>query len=202
MGGWKKLLLLGAGFGAGFAIVSVALVGFWLWYSSRPKPWDAKALLARQVKAEGLSRLNDKFDEISSGVTFTVDIENATAADVTSSGSLSPRGQTRGSMALHGSFLKLPADYFLPTHQVTTIHLDADDLCAANEPPQRCFDSYFKGDQNIVIFDDVHRYQVMIPVPALTLPAGAAKTVTQDKGRYLLVVPDAAGSSAGHAGRP
>lgn len=49
MAGWKKIVLMAAGFGGGFALVLVAVAGCWLWYQGRPakpKPWDAKAIVA------------------------------------------------------------------------------------------------------------------------------------------------------------
>lgn len=52
---WKKLLLRAAGFGAGFAVALVAVLGVWLWLSSRPKPWNKNAIKAGfdRVTAEG-----------------------------------------------------------------------------------------------------------------------------------------------------
>jgi len=49
MKSWKKFLLIGAGFGAGFAVLAGILVGGVIWYDSRPqkpKPWNATAILA------------------------------------------------------------------------------------------------------------------------------------------------------------
>jgi hypothetical protein len=49
MVGWKKLLVLAAGFGGGFAVVLASIVAGWAWYQSRPerpKPWDEKAIIA------------------------------------------------------------------------------------------------------------------------------------------------------------
>jgi hypothetical protein len=49
MVGWKKLVLTAGGFGAGFAVVMASIVGVWVWYqgrSAKPKPWDAKAIVA------------------------------------------------------------------------------------------------------------------------------------------------------------
>ena len=88
-------MLISAATGAGvlFAVTLIA-VGV-LWYSSRPKLWDAQALRVKRAKAEGLSRLNEKFDEVSSGVTFSVDVENTTATDVTLPNTLTTKGQTR-----------------------------------------------------------------------------------------------------------
>ena len=84
-------------------------------------------------------------------------------------------GKTKASHALHGSFLKLAREYFLPAKHVTTIRLDVDDLCAANEPPQSCFDRYFKEDDEIVIFDEAPKYEILISVHSLTLPKPQAQ---------------------------
>lgn len=49
MVGWKRVLLIAAGFGGGFAVVLASIVAGWAWYQSRPekpKPWDAKAIIA------------------------------------------------------------------------------------------------------------------------------------------------------------
>src|SRR5437016_2221674 len=49
MVGWKKIVLMAAGFGGGFAVAMAAIVGGWVWYQGRPakpKPWDAKAIVA------------------------------------------------------------------------------------------------------------------------------------------------------------
>jgi hypothetical protein len=173
---WQKVFLRATGVAAR---VTLALVGVGLsiyWYSSRPKAWDTHALIVRHAKAEGLSRLNDKFDEISSGSTFTVDVENTTGADISLPQTLTIMGQTRASHALHGSFLKLAREYFLPARHVTTISLEVDDQRAANDPPQSCFDRYFKEDEDIVIFDDAQKYEILIPVPPLTLPSSPTKT--------------------------
>jgi hypothetical protein len=169
----KRLLIRsfawGAGCGLVLAVVAVAII----YYEQRPsKGWNAQALRVKHAQAEGLSRLNEKLDEVSSGITFGVDVENTTATDVLLPRGLTAMGQTQGSHALHGSFLKLGADYFLPALHVTTISLDSDDLCAANLPPQQCFDSYFKNDEDLVIFDGAHKYKIVIPVPGLTLPPG------------------------------
>jgi hypothetical protein len=161
-----RLFAWGAGCALTMAVITVAI----FFYEQRPKPWDAHALRVKHAKAEPLSRVNEKFEEVSSGISFTADVENTTAADITLPSTLTAMGQTRGSYALHRTFLKLRGDYFLPAGHVTTISLDSDDLCAANHPPQQCFDSYFKDDEGLVIFDELHKYEMLIPVPILTLP--------------------------------
>ena len=168
----KRLFIRSFAWGAGCGLVLVVVLTAFVLFEQRPKAWDTTALRVKGAKAEGLSRLNDKFDEVSSGITFSVDVENTTAADDTLPPTLAVTSQTRGSHSLHSSLLKLPSEYFLPSRHVTTISLDADDLCAANYPPQHCFDSYFKDTENLVIFDEAHKYEILIPVPGLTLPPG------------------------------
>jgi hypothetical protein len=51
MTGWKKYFTLGLGFGAGFALLCAIIIGGFLWYSSRPKPWDTHAMQANFSRA-------------------------------------------------------------------------------------------------------------------------------------------------------
>lgn len=49
MHSWKKIVLISAAVGAGFAIMGTLIVGVFLWYSSRPKaptPWDTNKITA------------------------------------------------------------------------------------------------------------------------------------------------------------
>ena len=154
------------GIGCGLVLVVTAVA--MLLYVQRPKRWDVQALHVKNATARPFSELNEKLAEVSSGVTFSVDVENTTAMDVTLPSTLRVMGQTRGSHSLHGSLLKLGAEYFLPAHHVTTISLDRVDLCAANPPPQECFDRYFKDDESIILFDEPHMYEILIAIPAFS----------------------------------
>lgn len=172
----KSTFLKAFGWGAGCGLVLAIAIAGLIFYEQRPKAWNTQALRVKAAKAQSLSRLNEKFEEVSSGITFSVDVENATRSDLTLSSAVNVMGQTRASHALHGSFLKLPKDYFLPAGHVTSISLDSDDLCAANHPPQECFDSYFGEDEFIVVFDEARKYELLIPVPPLTLPRDVTRS--------------------------
>jgi hypothetical protein len=191
---WQKLCLRAVGGAAG---VTVALVGVGLsiyWYSSLPRAWDTHALIVRHAKAEADEVHTSGGDwfaqhapnaEVRQRGIFTVDVENTTRADVSLPKTLTVMGQTKTTHALHESFLKLTQEYFLPARHVTTIVLYVDDLCefrvgsesftGDNQPPQSCFDRNFKGDEATVIFDEAQKYEILIPVPPLTLPCGRAK---------------------------
>jgi hypothetical protein len=174
-----RVLLWGVACGLTLA---AALAGIFF-YEQRPKPWNTHALRATNVKAEPLSKLNDKFEEESSGIWFTADVENSTRVDVTLPQTEIIMGQKKNSHALHSSFLRLGSDYFLPARHVTSIHLESNNLCAANYAAQSCFDSYFKDDEDIVIFDDTHKYELHIQIPPLTLPPQGRFTISPSSGR-------------------
>jgi hypothetical protein len=170
MTSWKRLLVVSAGFGAGFAICAAAIVAAGYWYSTRPKPWNATALRIGATKAEPVSKMDANLRETGSGILFTSDVENTTESDVTLPQDLVVMQETKSSHALHKSFLKLDRDYFIPAHHTVTVSLSADDVCAANFDPRGCFHACFEDDQEIVLFDNQNRYEVHIPMPALTVP--------------------------------
>ena len=169
---WVRFVLRSAVGGAACGLAFAAMLAVFLIYSDRPASWNRDALRVIQTQAQPLSRLDDKFSELSSGFVFTVDVENTTKRDITLPQALTVMGQSRGSRALHGSFLKLDRDYFLPARHVVSLSLESDQLCAAKYDPKKCFDSYFKDDDEIVIFDNSAKYELHIPIPSLTLSPG------------------------------
>ena len=169
---WKRLIVraLAWGIGCGVGIATLLLAVYF--YMQRPKDWDTSALRVKNVRAEGIDRLDEGLAQTSVGTFFSVDLENTTAADITLSQNLTIMQTTKGTEALHGSLLKLHKEYFVPAHHVVTIMLENDELCAAKVEPQTCFNNYFKDQSQIYIFDDIHKYEVRIPIPAFTAPEG------------------------------
>jgi hypothetical protein len=126
----------GVGFGVGFAVALSAIY----YYSVRPKGWDADALRVKHARAESLDKLDDKLEQASVGVLFTVDIENTTGTDIILAKTLNVMQATKDSGALHGSMLTLGKDYFIPARHTVSISLENDDLCAAKVEGKLCFD--------------------------------------------------------------
>ncbi len=61
---WKRLLLVGAGFGAGFALLGAVLFGLVAWWSSRPaktRPWNTTALQASDTEVRFSSGTDEAF---------------------------------------------------------------------------------------------------------------------------------------------
>jgi len=107
---------------AGVALASVLLAT--LFYYQRPKGWDTRALRVKSVRVEPISNLDENLKPKSQGDIFTVDIENTTGSDVTLPVALTVMQASKGTGALHGSFLRPDKDYFIPAHHVRSISLD------------------------------------------------------------------------------
>ena len=167
---WKRIIVTALvwGFGCGLALSGVLVALYF--YTQRPKVWDTHALTSKNVKAESMFKVDDKYVETSSGVIFTADLENATSDDITLAKDITVMQSTKGSQALTSSVLKLESDYFLPAHHVRSITLDDDSMCAAKVDPQSCFDRYFKDVSDIVLFDDSKKLEIHIPIPTFTSP--------------------------------
>lgn len=74
---WKKALLIGAGWGIGTAFGLAILIGGFVWYRSRPRPWNTTALRAT-YGGMGIATQpqKDSYD-----VEFLYDVENTAKAN-------------------------------------------------------------------------------------------------------------------------
>jgi hypothetical protein len=118
--------------------------------------------------------MDEKLEEKSTGIMFTVGLENTTGEDITLPKTLRVMQATKATGVLHGSLLKLDKEYFLPAYHVVSIKLDNDELCAANADGKTCFNRYFKDEAQIVIFDETRKYEIRIPIPVFTTPKGGS----------------------------
>jgi len=169
-----RTLVWGFGFGVGIGLIVLAV----MFYSERPKGWDTKSLRESSVKAGALSKLDrdpelkqtaeEHWTTTSTGSIFTVDLQNTTGKDITLPASVTIMQMAKGTGALHGSFLKLSKNYFLPAHHTVTITLENDGECSPTVKVEECFNSYFKDESDIVLFDQSQKYEIRIPIPPLT----------------------------------
>ena len=123
----------------------------------------------------------------SSGISFSVDLQNTTDADVTVSKNVIIMQATRGTHTLHDSLLSLEGDYFVPAGHTVSVTLKNSALCATNEEAHQCFDAFFKDDDEIVLFDQAQKYEIHIAIPPIRIP--------KDQAIYLTGKP---GTTAGH----
>jgi len=124
---WKRLVLISAGFGAGFVICSFVIVGVIYWYSNRPKPWNKDALKATFDTLEFDTRPR----EASYKVAFLYDVENTTERnyDLNSSNftlfAVLAEGNTLSKEFGHyqAEDPKLDGPAFIPAHGKARIHV-------------------------------------------------------------------------------
>jgi hypothetical protein len=115
-----------------------------------------------------------KIETLNSGVSFSVDLQNTTDADVTIPKNLVIMQATRGTHTLHDSLLLLESDYFIPAGHTVLITLKNDGFCAAHEEPHQCFDDNFKDDEEIVLFDQSRKFEIHITIPPIRIPKNQA----------------------------
>jgi hypothetical protein len=119
------------------------------------------------------------FTETGSGVSFSVDLLNTTSSDLTIPKTVIIMQATRGTHTLHSSLLWLAGDYFIPAGHSVSATLENSGFCRANEDPQQCFDDHFKGDDEIVLFDQSPKYEIHISVPPIRIPKNSTKNQTE-----------------------
>lgn len=167
---WQRVIVRALLGGAACGLVLTMGIASLYFYTQRPKGWNKTGIRAVNVKAEPITKLNDQLKDTSSGVFFSVDLENTTDEDITVPKSVTILQESKTSHALHGSFLEVSKDIFIPARHVVSGSLDAAGLCAPNYDPQTCFNSYFQDDDYIVLLDSQAKYEIRIPIPVLTLP--------------------------------
>jgi hypothetical protein len=165
---WRSYLLRTFLWGLGFGVGSVLALSAVYYYTNRPKGWDSTALRVKHVRSEELDnmdKVNGQWEETTTGIMFTADVENTTGTDITIPKTLNIM-QAAKTGALHGSLLALDRDFFLPAHHVVSVILQNSDLCAAKVGGKFCFDNNFKDEGELVIFDDAPKYEIRIPITA------------------------------------
>jgi hypothetical protein len=83
LSGWKKVLLISVGVGAGIAMGGAATIGFVAWYEGRPKPpapWNVGALKARYYMAS-LAATPGSGSTLAKVLEFEYDVTNTTDFD-------------------------------------------------------------------------------------------------------------------------
>jgi hypothetical protein len=177
---WKRLVIISASAGAGFAVLLAVIVGGVIWYSSRPpKPWNSAAIKATydSIDTEGDKR------------TFVFDytLENETDADykVNSDALVTVAGrlQTQKSLSMlggHEGVVKIDYPIFVPARQRVrfAIHLLAypykGELKLNSDASREERRNYYKALEGyvrkelanldgFVLFDEVNRYQINFP---------------------------------------
>jgi len=177
---WKRLVVISAASGAGFAVVLAVIVGGSLWYKSRPnapKPWNTGALKATFVGiwTEGEKRT----------ISFSYVLENRTDVDYeVQSGESIVLGfhllQENGLSLVHDeNVLRVNWPLFVPAKQRVLFNIYSGFSFVGQEEPradatadeERNYrkavgDFFTRKDGNwngFVILDKINRYQIDFP---------------------------------------
>src|SRR5215510_6062163 len=164
---WKSPLVISAGLGAGVGLMVALIVGGVIWYTSRPKPWNATAIRA------SFSQEAYSVDADSNVIGTYLDyiVNNTTPTDYTISGTdtfmiVEPD-------AMHPSAsgkYKIAEPCFVPAgHKVK---------CSVSVDPE--FDTSF-AIEGFVIFDKAYRYKIVFPKPLRPSPEERKKAVADIK---------------------
>lgn len=172
---WKRFALKWLAVGLGIGLIAVMAVGSLIWYSSRPKPWNANALIVRNPPG---------FSVADGTLQFGYRVKNTTESDYrvepnyiesnnqvkilikTSDGSLSHPFSDK---ALH-----IEGQIFIPAKQTGTVVLqltmpgiptkDNNETDDEYHERVRAFcENHLNGVKGFALFDETNRYRVDFP---------------------------------------
>jgi hypothetical protein len=174
----KRIFLRSLGFGAGFAVVLCFVVGFFFWYSNRPKPskpWNSSAIkgtcaemgFAMQPEKDSFDMTFDFDLQNNTPQNYTIDTNNFTVMDVLADGgSLSKRSnyQTSDPTVEAPSFIPpqgkvrvtIKTSYLYPTEFTSA---DKNNLAKALPSVNRRLAEV----DGFVLFDQNNSYRIDLP---------------------------------------
>jgi len=182
----KKTILIAFSAGAGIAVVIAALAGVAYWSWSRPKPqkpWDTTAIVADGTPTFDVAEDGKK-------VVLTYSLENNTAFDyrATSSDELHLLRRFARDNALSqpvkAETASIGFPIFIPARQKAEVSVTINFVETPKQKPSETPEQYHEtlrayvldqmsGDAEVVLFDEMNRYQVNLPKPAAQLPKKA-----------------------------
>jgi hypothetical protein len=185
MPSWKRVLLIGAGFGAGFAVLAAAIIGGWIWYDGRPhppKPWNNKAIIATFDYPDTESGAEDKSGFSPDQLVFYYTLENTTDFDYRMPPrdqlELSGRLEEENSLTTNDQFLALDDHpIFLPAKQRIRVGIRLQYAVKKDFGPKetkedrrkrrKAIADYMATEANnlagFVLFDTENRYRIDFP---------------------------------------
>jgi hypothetical protein len=172
--GWKRLFIKAAGFGAGFAIFVCAIVGFALWESSRPKPWNHALITAEY---DGTQTIGDK-NHIQffwvlvnhSNRDYRIDDDSQLLYEATLEHEKALSALPKGTLTLHfpvfvpangRAWLGVELDYAYPEHMQENATLD--ERKAFNQKVENFFSSKAGNIQGFELLDEERRIAIDLP---------------------------------------
>jgi hypothetical protein len=168
---WKRSLLIGVGFGAGFALVLVALIAAYVWYDGRPHSepaWNTTAMKATFSNVQIVTSTPKPY------LTFWYNVENTTSSDyiITSNTVLMAIRPSTHTLASDATLSLAETEVYIPAKQKVEIKINK--ACEYNESyaveqkdnPDKInpfFNRRLKELDGFVLFDKNRRYKIILP---------------------------------------
>jgi hypothetical protein len=176
---WKRLLLIGAGWGIGMAVGLAAIGGVFIWYEARPKPpkppksWDTTSIKAEYDKMSVEGPNND--------LVFTYTLENTTDFDYRVEDAhhitMSARLHDQNNLSPFGDHGRIDYPIFVPAKKRMRFDIHINYPYPAKEKSdassderskfQDAVESYvskeFSNLDGFDLLDETNRYEVVFP---------------------------------------
>jgi hypothetical protein len=121
---WKRILIIGVGFGVGFALALTAIVGIYSWWTNRPQQWTTQAVTAK------IGEISVHNDDVGVIVSFEYALTNNTKNDyhlpVSPDGALMRTIKEPSSMGAAVGF-SWPSGVVIPAHQSVSVKFQVPD---------------------------------------------------------------------------
>jgi hypothetical protein len=167
MENWKKIVLRAAGFGGGFAVAAVIILGGVVWWSSRPakpKPWDTKAITANFITAKSYGGTDPYFD-------FEYGMKNNTDSDYRLPEKITVMSKSGTDTLSEVVATWTPVNVFIPAHQTVDYKLTVSykslfDNRTPDPDMKKELDflnQQMAGAKGYVMFDETNRYEIDLP---------------------------------------
>jgi hypothetical protein len=165
---WKIVAVRAAMWGLGFGMGVGMILAASIWFMSRPKSWNTRALTPHNVKVEGIGHAKDlgaTFDVDGIGTSFSFDLENTSSEDITFPKDVKVMQSDKSSGSLADSSLLIQKEYFIPAKHTVAVTLQNANECIKTMRTDECFDAIFKNVGEIVIFDQSAKREIRFAVP-------------------------------------
>lgn len=173
----RRLAVVCAAAGAGFAITLACIWQISHWAATRPRPWDRAALTAKFEKAECAT---DWFYEhrpitldpsanipaCQLAIRFLVTNHTSSDVEVQHDSELLTKASDSGALDLDGAHgPRVSRDVFIPTGQSAALQIITLDRCEKHDNNwAACFKEDFAGTRELVILIKERRYEIDLPL--------------------------------------
>jgi hypothetical protein len=176
---WKRWIVIGLSAGTALAVLSGLIFLGFAWYSSRPAPWNNRALTViwsgGEVWEHERARDHGPWEDYAKHLfVLYFALQNNTARDITipADATIMKHLLLGGGTLAGGTGAKLATSYFIPAHQRAKVSIELDsEICREADVTQtgfiRCLDDAFADSDGLVLFDSGNRIEVTLPKPHL-----------------------------------